>query len=112
MTARPLQPVALAALLTLPVLTAPALAADVAAGRTKAAACAVCHGPLGLSVTPDAPNLAGQPEMYLSQQLRAYRSGKRVHEVMTLMAKSLEEEDIDNVAAWFASVKVEAKLAP
>ncbi|MEP6558888.1 MAG: cytochrome c [Burkholderiales bacterium] len=112
MTARPLHPAALAALLTLPVLTAPALAADVAAGRTKAAACAVCHGPLGLSVTPDAPNLAGQPEMYLSQQLRAYRSGKRVHEVMTLMAKSLGEEDIDNVAAWFASVKVEAKLAP
>ena len=112
MTARPLHPAALAALLTLPVLTAPALAADVAAGRTKAAACAVCHGPLGLSVTPDAPNLAGQPEMYLSQQLRAYRSGKRVHEVMTLMAKSLGEVDIDNVAAWFASVKVEAKLAP
>ena len=87
-------------------------AGDAAVGRKKAAACAVCHGPLGLSVTPDAPNLAGQPEMYLSEQLRAYRSGKRVHEVMTLMAKSLAEGDIDNVAAWFASIKVEAKVAP
>ena len=92
--------------------TSPAAAADIAAGRQKAAACAVCHGPLGLSVTPDAPNLAGQPEMYLSEQLRAYRSGKREHEVMTLMAKTLAEGDIDNVAAWFASIKVETKVAP
>ena len=87
-------------------------AADIAAGRQKAAACAVCHGPLGLSVTPDAPNLAGQPAMYLSEQLRAYRSGKRQHEVMTLMAKTLAEGDVDNVSAWFASIKLEAKAAP
>ena len=93
-------------------LAAPAFAGDAAAGRAKAAACAACHGPMGLSVTPDAPNLAGQPEMYLSEQLRAYRSGKRLHEVMTLMARSLAEADIDNVAAWFASIKVEVKAAP
>ncbi len=102
-----------AALLALLGAAASALAAgDAALGRQKAAACAACHGPLGLSVVPDAPNLAGQPEMYLSEQLHAYRSGKRVHEVMTLMAKSLAEADVDNVAAWFASIKVEVRVAP
>jgi len=84
-------------------------AADVDAGRAKAQACAVCHGPLGLSTTPDAPNLAGQPSIYLAAQLRAYRSGARKHEVMAVMAKPLSDEDIANLAAWFAAIKVEAQ---
>lgn len=89
---------------------APAVAgADAASGKAKAASCGACHGPLGIAVAPDAPNLAGQPEMYLVAQLKAYRSGKRKHEVMTLMAKPLSDADIDNLAAWFASVKVEAR---
>ncbi|MEO8249919.1 MAG: c-type cytochrome [Burkholderiales bacterium] len=88
---------------------APAIAADTATGRQKAAACAVCHGPLGLSVTPDAPNLAGQPAMYVAEQLKAYRSGKREHEVMTLMAKPLSDADIDHLAAWFASLKIQVQ---
>jgi cytochrome c553 len=87
----------------------PAAAQDAEAGRAKAAACAVCHGQLGLSVTPDAPNLAGQPALYLAAQLRAYRSGARKHEVMTLMAKPLGDADITNLAAWFGSIKVEAR---
>ena len=90
----------------------PAAAADPAAGRTKAQACAVCHGPLGLSVTPDAPNLAGQPAMYLAAQLRAYRSGARKHEVMAVMAKPLSDDDISNLAAWFNAIKVEASAPP
>ena len=45
---------------------AAAQAQDAAAGKSKAAACAVCHGAKGLSVTPDAPNLAGQPAIYLA----------------------------------------------
>jgi cytochrome c553 len=85
-----------------------AAAQDVEAGRAKAAACAVCHGPLGLSVAPDAPHLAGQPALYLAAQLRAYRSGARRHEVMTLMARPLSDADINNLAAWFAAIKVEA----
>jgi cytochrome c553 len=83
----------------------------VAAGRTRAGACAVCHGPLGLSVAPDAPHLAGQPAIYLAAQLRAYRSGARRHEVMNVIAKPLGDDEIANLAAWFASVKVEA-VAP
>ena len=86
----------------------PAAAQDAAAGRAKAAACAVCHGPLGISTQPDAPNLAGQPVIYVVQQLRAYRSGERKHEVMAVMAKPLSDDDIKNLAAWFASIKIEA----
>ena len=86
-----------------------AMSQDIAVGRSKAAACAVCHGALGLSTQPDAPNLAGQPALYLAQQLRAYRSGARKHEVMAVMAKPLSDEDIVNLAAWFAAIKVDAQ---
>ena len=84
-------------------------AADSAAGRAKAQMCAVCHGPIGISTTPDAPNLAGQPEIYLSNQLRAYRSGERRHEVMTVVAKPLTDDDIASLAAWFSSIRVDAR---
>ena len=83
-----------------------ASAADPAAGRTKAAACVVCHGPLGVSSGPDVPHLAGQPAIYVSAQLRNYRSGKRSHEVMGVIAKTLSDGDIDDLAAWFASLQV------
>jgi cytochrome c553 len=88
------------------------MAQDAKAGRQKAAACAACHGPLGVSVTPDAPNLAGQPAVYLTAQLKAYRDGTRRHEVMTLMAKPLSDADIDNLAAWFASLKLQVQAPP
>jgi len=86
----------------------PAVAADAAAGKAKAQACAVCHGPIGVSNTPDVPHLAGQPEIYLVAQLSAYKSGARKHEVMSLMAQTLSDADIANVAAWFASIRVQA----
>ena len=85
-----------------------ALAGDAAAGRQKAQMCAVCHGPMGIAAAPETPNLAGEPEGYIVRQLRAFRSGKRQHEVMNVIAKSLSDEDIDNVAAWFNSIKVTA----
>lgn len=84
----------------------------VEAGRHKARACAVCHGPLGLASQPDAPHLAGQSAVYLTTQLKAYRSGARRHEVMSLMARSLSDEDIAQLAAWFASIRVEAREPP
>ena len=95
---------------TLALLVAGSLAQaqDAAAGKTKAAACAMCHGPLGIAVAPDTPNLAGQPESYVAGQLKAYRGGARKHEIMSLMAKPLTDADIANLAAWFSSVKVEA----
>jgi cytochrome c553 len=82
---------------------------DAAQGRQKAQACSVCHGPLGISMAPDAPHLAGQPAIYLAAQLRLYRSGERKHEVMSVMAKGLSDEDIAHLAAWFSSLRVEVK---
>ncbi len=86
----------------------PAWAQDAATGRAKAQACSVCHGQDGISTTPDAPHLAGQPAIYLAAQLRAYRSGARKHEVMAVMAKPLTDDDILNLAAWFNSIRVQA----
>ena len=90
----------------------PAVADDIAAGRDKARACAVCHGPLGVAVAPETPNLAGQPANYLVTQLRAYRSGARKHEVMAVMAKPLLDAEIEQLAAWFASLKVSVTPPP
>lgn len=84
-------------------------AGDVQAGRSKAAACAVCHGALGISMVPNAPHLAGQPEMYLAEQLRNFRSGRRPHEVMAVVAQPLSDRDIEDLAAWFASLRIEVR---
>ena len=83
--------------------------ADVQAGRAKARMCAVCHGEFGVSILPNAPNLAGQPEIYLMEQLKAYRSGKRSNEVMNVIAKPLTDVEIADLTAWFASIAIEAK---
>jgi len=83
--------------------------ADVEAGRAKARMCAVCHGEFGVSVLPNAPNLAGQPEIYLAEQLKAYRRGKRHTEIMSVIAKPLTDAEITDLTAWFASIAIEAK---
>jgi cytochrome c553 len=90
----------------------PALAADAPPGRAKASACAACHGTNGISTAPDAPNLAGQPAMYLAAQLKAFRSGKRQHEVMNVMARPLGDDDIAQLADWYASIAIEARVKP
>lgn len=89
-------------------LPLPASAGDPQAGRAKAAACTVCHGPAGISTLPNAPNLAGQPAVYVEEQLRSFRSGKRRSEVMNVVAKPLSDADIGDLAAWFAAIRVEA----
>jgi cytochrome c553 len=78
-------------------------------GRAKAATCVPCHGDAGVSTAPDAPNLAGQPAVYVGQQLRNFRSGKRAHEVMSVIAKPLSDRDIDDLAAWYAAIRIEAR---
>jgi cytochrome c553 len=93
-------------------LNALAQPTEVQAGRQKAQMCSVCHGPAGLAQAPDTPHLAGQPAIYLTAQLRAYRSGGRKHEVMAVLAKALSDDDIFNLAAWYSSIKVEAQLPP
>ena len=102
---------ALAAAFALAAASSPA-SADAAAGRTKAQMCATCHGANGLAVAPNTPHLAGQPEPYLVEQLKAYRSGKRAHEVMGVVAKPLTDADIADLAAWFASLEIGLKKEP
>ena len=86
-------------------------AAEAELGRQKAAPCAVCHGPQGLSAAPDAPHLAGQPALYLAAQLRAFRSGARRHEVMNVIAKPLTDADIDALVAWYSSLQIAIRPA-
>jgi len=87
------------------------LADEVAAGRAKAdVACALCHGPQGIASLPSAPNLAGQPAIYVSEQLKNYRSGKRTNEVMGLIAKPLTDTEITQLAAWYSAIKVTVEM--
>ena len=76
---------------------------DAAAGKQKAVICAACHGVDGNSVNPIWPKLAGQHEVYLAKQIRAFRSGERKDPTMAPMVSLLKEEDIDDVAAYYAS---------
>ncbi len=108
MTSHP-SPGALAAALLLVaaiLCTGAAHARDPVAGKAKAGMCATCHGPLGLSQLPNAPHLAGQPAIYTAEQLKNYRSGKRQNEVMAVIAKPLTDQDIDDLAAWYASIQI------
>lgn len=89
-----------------------ASAQDVAAGRRKAVACQTCHGLDGIAKLPDAPHLAGQPAAYLVRELKAYRSGARRNEVMSVAAKSLSDDDIREIAAYYAAIQIEAKPPP
>jgi len=78
---------------------------DAAAGKAKSATCAGCHGAAGISANPLWPNLAGQKEAYMVKQVKAFREGTRSDPMMSPMAKPLSDADIDNLAAYFASLK-------
>jgi cytochrome c553 len=86
-----------------------AIAADAQAGQAKAQACVACHGDDGIATVPNAPNLAGQPALYVADQLRQFRSGKRPSEVMAVIARSLSDTDIEDLAAWFETIRVEVR---
>ena len=93
---------------TLIVLTGAGAAAagDAKAGRQKALPCQACHGLDGQAKLPDAPNLAGQNAVYLVKALKDYRSGARRNEVMSVVARKLADQDIDDVAAYYAAIPV------
>lgn len=73
------------------------------AGQAKAAMCVACHGPDGNSVNADWPKLAGQHELYLQRQLTLFKSGQRENAIMTGMVATLDEQDIDNISAYYAA---------
>lgn len=94
--------------LTLSLASAPLLAAglangDAAAGQSKAATCAACHGADGNAPAAIYPKLAGQGAPYLEKQLHDFKSGARVDAIMQGMAAPLSDTDIEDLAAWFAS---------
>jgi cytochrome c553 len=72
------------------------------AGQEVAQACVACHGERGIAPDPQNPNLAGQSAVAIYKQLHDYKSGSRVHEIMTGIAQGLEEQQILDVAAHFA----------
>lgn len=89
-------------------LSSHAWAADAKAGRQKVAGvCQACHGMDGLSKNPEAPNLAGQIENYLVKSITEYRSEVRKNESMNIVAKELSDEDIANIAAYYASIQID-----
>lgn len=80
------------------------LVGDAAAGQGKAAVCAACHGQDGKGLQAEYPNLAGQGAGYLAKQLADYKSGARANAIMAGMAAGLSEQDMADVAAYFASL--------
>lgn len=78
---------------------------NAAAGQEKVATkgCVSCHGPDGISPAPQNPVLAGQYPDYLLHSLESYKNGTRKNPIMSGMAGQLTEEDMKDLAAWFAS---------
>jgi len=70
-------------------------------------ACIGCHGARGISLSEDAPNLAGETNIYIETQLKAFRSGKRDHEVMMEIAAALSDAEIRSVSDWYAAIDLE-----
>jgi cytochrome c553 len=77
---------------------------DVASGKQRAAACASCHGAEGISPNDTWPNLAGQHAAYLARILSAYKSGDQTDVMMSPMAKTLNDADVPNLAAYYAGL--------
>ncbi|MFQ5642883.1 MAG: c-type cytochrome [Thiogranum sp.] len=82
----------------------PAWSVDMEEGQRKAQACIGCHGANGQASNPEWPNLAGQNANYIMKQLKAFKSGIRKNELMSPMAQSLSDADVENIAAYFSSL--------
>jgi len=86
--------------------SAPVLAGGSAdAGKAKSATCAGCHGVDGNSAAPSFPKLAGQHEDYMYHSLKDYKSGKRKNPIMAGQVASLSDQDMQDLAAFFAKQK-------
>lgn len=73
-------------------------------GEGKAAVCAACHGPKGVAVAPNFPNLAGQSATYLYVQLKQFKGGQRGDPIMSGQAANLSDADMRNLASYYASL--------
>lgn len=82
--------------------------ADIEQGRAKSLGCQACHGANGIGMAPDIPNLAGQKVGYIEAQLVAFRAKDRKHELMNAIAAQLADADIENLAAFWSSLRASA----
>jgi cytochrome c553 len=87
-------------------------AADVAAGKEKAELCMACHGESGISQTETIPSLAGQPDQFIQWQLVFFRGGSRKNEQMQPIVEQINNDDIRNLGAYFASLTPPKPPAP
>jgi cytochrome c553 len=87
-------------------------AGDSTAGRKVMVQCHGCHGKDGLGTLSYIPNIAGQKYDYLVHSLMAYKAGKRESQMMSVAVKSLSGEDIANVAAYYAAIKITVEAPP
>ncbi len=95
----------LMAIAVLLAVIAPAFGAgDPQVGATKAITCTGCHGPQGVSPNDLWPNLAGQQPRYLVKQMKAFRDGTRADPMMGPFSRNLSDQDIEDIAAWYASL--------
>jgi cytochrome c553 len=100
-----------AALIAAVLCAVPAFAADPAAGKKVAqGTCAVCHGLDGIAKNPDAPHLAAENVEYLMRQLKAFKTGERKHEQMSIIAQGMSDEQMADVAAWYSQIKIKAEI--
>ena len=83
----------------------PGRAADIAAGKEKAELCVGCHGEGGISQMENIPSLAAQPDLFIQWQLVFFRAGTRKNEQMQPIVEQLNNEDIRNLGAYFASLE-------
>jgi cytochrome c553 len=92
----------------------PAFAAgpSAAKGAQISAQCAVCHGSDGMSVDTSIPNLAGQHYAYLVAQTNAFKQRDRINPIMNQMVQSLSQEQIEDIAAYYASIPIQVRMAP
>ncbi len=84
--------------------TAAAQAADISAGKARSTVCQGCHGSTGVSGSALFPSLAGQTGAYLEAQLKKFKAGERDNPTMNSIAKDLDDDDVQNLAAYFASL--------
>jgi cytochrome c553 len=78
-------------------------AGTVEAGQAKAATCMACHGMDGNSANPEWPSLAGQHSSYILKQLKHFKAGERQNALMSPMAMILADQDMEDLAAYYAS---------
>lgn len=96
------KPLLLASLFSAYLVVSPAIAGSVSEIIFH---CAACHGAEGIAKSADVPHLAGQQELYLLNQLKAFRSGKRPHKEMRYLSRRLTDDEMAEITRYYASMK-------